>query len=141
LITLHAAAIGQEMRKDLGSWLRCRMKKDVSEQSAAAQKVINECEIPIPELQSQWGKQCLAQLSIRAHELKKELDSVLSLQADLDSSDRTLQATRTMIEKCSMSTETLDALDSMECSQAHLLKKIETLYASLNIQEKFPELQ
>ncbi|KIJ09255.1 hypothetical protein PAXINDRAFT_17653 [Paxillus involutus ATCC 200175] len=127
-------------------WLidRHAAAKGVSEQSAAAQKIIDECKIPIPELQSQWGKQRSAQLSIRAYapaRLKKELDSVLSLQADLDSSDHTLQATHTMIEKCSTSTETLDALDSMECSQAHLLKKIETLYALLNMQDKFPELQ
>ncbi|KIJ19341.1 hypothetical protein PAXINDRAFT_57010, partial [Paxillus involutus ATCC 200175] len=138
-----AAAVAQEMQKDLGSWLSHQMKKGVSEQGAAAQKVIDECKIPIPELQSQWGKQHSAQLSIRAHapaRLKKELDSVLSLQADLDSSDCTLQATHTMVEKCSTSTETLNALDSMEHSQAHLLK-IETLYASLNVQDKFTELQ
>ncbi|KAF9231359.1 hypothetical protein BU15DRAFT_68400, partial [Melanogaster broomeanus] len=144
LIDHHAAAIGHEMWKDLGSWLRCRMKKGVTEQSDAAQKVLNECQISISELQSQWNKQRSAQLSIRADapaRLKKELDSVLSLQADLDSSERALQAACIMIEKGSMSDETLDVLDSMERGHHCLLNKIKTLYTSLNVQDKFPELQ
>ncbi|KIK91903.1 hypothetical protein PAXRUDRAFT_13522 [Paxillus rubicundulus Ve08.2h10] len=137
LIDRHAAAVGQEMWKDLRSWLRHQMKKGVSEQSATTQKVIDKCEISIPELQRPMAHGC----PDAPARLKKELDSVLSLQADLDSSDCILQATCTMIEKCSTSTETLNALNSMECSQAHLLKKIETLYTSLNMQDKFPELQ
>ncbi|KIJ14126.1 hypothetical protein PAXINDRAFT_13039 [Paxillus involutus ATCC 200175] len=144
LIDRQAAAVGYEMRKDLGSWLKRRMKKGVGEQGAAAQKVLDECEVLIPELQSQWSKQCIAQLSIRAHapaRLKKELDSVLSLQADLDSSERALQTARTMIQKSNMSKDTLSVLDSMEHSHGRLLDKIETLYASLNVQDKFPELQ
>ncbi|KAF9230807.1 hypothetical protein BU15DRAFT_56855, partial [Melanogaster broomeanus] len=68
LIDRHAAAIGHEMRKDLGSWLRRRMKKGVTEQSDAAQKVLDECQISISELQSQWKKQRSAQLSVRARE-------------------------------------------------------------------------
>ena len=73
--------------------------------------------------------------------LKKELDSVLALQADLDSSERALQAARSAIEKDSVPEDALALLDSMDRSHNRLLDKIEALYASLNVHEKFPELE
>ncbi|KIJ58397.1 hypothetical protein HYDPIDRAFT_34233 [Hydnomerulius pinastri MD-312] len=144
LIDRQAAAIGHDMRKELGSWLKRRMRKGVGEQGDAAQEVIASCGVPVAELQSQWKHQRAAQLSVRAHaptRLKKELDSVLTLQADLDSSERALQAARATIEKDCVSEHALSVLDSMERSQNRLLDKIETLYASLNVQDKFPELE
>ena len=71
--------------------------------------------------------------------LKKELDTVLVLQSDLEASDRALQATWTIIEKDAMQ-DTLEALQSLEHSHDRLLTKVDTLYASLNIQDRFPEL-
>ncbi|KAI6152500.1 hypothetical protein BKA82DRAFT_29556 [Pisolithus tinctorius] len=71
--------------------------------------------------------------------LKKELDTVLVLQADVEASDRALQATCTIIVQ-DMMQDTLDALKSLECSHDRLLNKIDALYASLNIPDKFPEL-
>ena len=71
--------------------------------------------------------------------LKKELDTVLVLQSDLEASDRALQAAWTIIEKDAMQ-DTLEALQSLEHSHDRLLTKVDTLYASLNIQDRFPEL-
>ena len=111
------------------------------------------------DLQSQWTEQQAAQLSICAHKLflsfvyccshisdaptrlKKELDSVLKLQADLDSSKHALQHACTTLEKDEGATQTLDTLNSLECMHSHLLDKIEVLYSSLNVQDKFPELE
>ncbi|KAG2078053.1 hypothetical protein BDR04DRAFT_956995, partial [Suillus decipiens] len=73
--------------------------------------------------------------------LKKELDVVLALQADLDASDRALQATRTVFEKDSATKETLDAIASLEHSHKHLMAKVEVLYSVLNVHDRFPELQ
>ena len=73
---------------------------------------------------------------------KKELNSVLALQADLDTSECALQATHATIEKDSGVSQTaLPLLESMEHSHDCLLDKIEALYAFLNIHEKFPELE
>jgi hypothetical protein len=66
---------------------------------------------------------------------------VLALQADLDTSSRALQATRTMLGKESPSADTLEALESLERGHNRLMDKVEALYASLNIHDKFPELQ
>jgi hypothetical protein len=73
--------------------------------------------------------------------LKKELDVVLALQSDLDTSDKALQATRTVVEKGSVTEETLDALESLERSHDRLMNKVEVLYSSLNVHDRFPELQ
>ena len=72
--------------------------------------------------------------------LKKELDAVLILQADLDGSNKVLQLARAMIEKGNASPGVLDALASLECSHTRLLTKAETLYSSLNVHDHFPEL-
>ncbi|KAG1774666.1 hypothetical protein EV702DRAFT_1200022 [Suillus placidus] len=117
---------------------------------AVAKDVLNSCGIEIEDLGDQWADQKKSQLSIRAHmyvnmyapaRLKKELDVVLALQADLDTSDRALQATCTVVENDSVTEETLDALESLECSHDHLMNKVEVLYASLNVHDRFPELQ
>jgi hypothetical protein len=66
---------------------------------------------------------------------------VLALQADLDASDKGLRTTREMISKGSVSEATLDAIDSLERSHQRLMGKVEVLYASLNVHDKFPELE
>jgi len=71
--------------------------------------------------------------------LKKELDTVLILQSDLEALDKALQAARMIIEKDAMQ-DTLEALQSLERSHDRLLTKVDVLYTSLNIQDRFPEL-
>jgi len=73
--------------------------------------------------------------------LKKELDTVLTLQAELDSSERTLQGVRTIIEKGPASQETHNALANLERGHERLLSKVDVLYSSLNIHDRFPELE
>lgn len=70
--------------------------------------------------------------------LKKELDMVLALQADLEASDRALQTARTVIGKDAMQ-DTLEALESLERGHDRLLNKVDVLYTSLNIHDRFPE--
>lgn len=66
---------------------------------------------------------------------------MLGLQADLDTSNRALQATRVMLAKESHSDDTLEALESLERGHDRLMEKVEILYSSLNIHDKFPELK
>ncbi|KAG2156682.1 uncharacterized protein EDB93DRAFT_1238950 [Suillus bovinus] len=144
LIDRQAVAIGLEMRTDLGEWIKRWLKRGVNAQGAAAKDVLNKCGVEIEDLEDQWADQKRSQLSIRAHapaRLKKELDVVLTLQADLDASDRALQAMRTVVEKGLVTEETLDALESLKRSHDHLMNKVELLYASLNVHDRFPELQ
>ncbi|KAG2139317.1 hypothetical protein DEU56DRAFT_735682 [Suillus clintonianus] len=143
LIDRQATAIGSEMKADLGDWIKRRLKRGIKDQGSAALNVLNRCETSVEDLRTQWADQRQSQLSIRAHapaRLKKELDTVLALQADLDVSDRALQATRTMLEKEAASGDTLDVLASLQRGHERLMTKVEALYSSLNVHDRFPEL-
>ena len=72
--------------------------------------------------------------------LKKELDTVLVLQAELDASDRALQTTYTAIFRDHQTSLALNALNSMERTYNQLLEKVQALYSSLNIEEQFPKV-
>ena len=65
--------------------------------------------------------------------LKKELDAVLKLQTTIDTTDDTISR---LADRFSKST-----LNSLARTQERLKEKVEQLYASLNIQESFPELE
>jgi hypothetical protein len=72
--------------------------------------------------------------------LKKQLDTVISLQSDLDTMEKALQAARGVIEKDLGASESLSVLDGLERTYGRLMDKVELLYASLNVQDQFPEL-
>ncbi|KAG1864624.1 hypothetical protein C8R48DRAFT_601821 [Suillus tomentosus] len=143
LIDRQATAIGAEMKADLGDWIKRRLKRDIKDQASAVLDVINRSETSVDDLRVQWANQRQSQLSIRAHapaRLRKELDTVLTLQTDLDISDQALQATRTMLEKEAPSDNTLDVLESLQRGHNRLMTKVEALYSSLNVHDRFPEL-
>ena len=73
--------------------------------------------------------------------LKKELNTVLTLKADLDNSNKVLQLAQATIEKGNVSPGIMDALASLECGHARLVTKAEALYLSLNVHDQFPELK
>ena len=66
---------------------------------------------------------------------------MLTLQADLDNSNKVLQLARATIEKGNTSSGIMDALASLERGHARLMKKAEVLYLSLNVHDHFPELK
>ena len=73
-------------------------------------------------------------------QLKKELDTILVLQADVDITEKAIQTAKKAIDKESAAADTLSALASLEHTHDHLIAKVKVLYASLNVQTKFPEL-
>lgn len=84
---------------------------------------------------------CLHNVLDAPARLKRELDSLLSLQGDLDTLDRTLQAARATLVKSAPSRQTRDLLTGLDRTHDRLKNKVEGLYASLNITDVFPELQ
>ncbi|KIK11374.1 hypothetical protein PISMIDRAFT_122803, partial [Pisolithus microcarpus 441] len=138
LIDWHATSIAKDMVNNLGDWLRHRLKRGIQDQGSAAQEVLDQCELDVSELWKQWLDQCTAQLSIRAH--MKDLATVLTLQTKLDGSERAFQGVQAIIEKGAASEGALNTLASLEHGHGQLLHKVDTLYSSLNIQDRFPEL-
>jgi len=53
------------MRRELGDWLRRRLKKGVGDQGYVAQEVLGSCGVSVTELQKQWAEQRATQLSVR----------------------------------------------------------------------------
>ncbi|KAG2053155.1 hypothetical protein BDR06DRAFT_1054409 [Suillus hirtellus] len=143
LIDRQATAIGAEMKADLGDWIKCHLKWGIKDQASAVLDVINRSETSVDDLQYSYTQSVLVMLKTSADapaRLRKELDTVLTLQTDLDISDRALQATRTMLEKEAPSDNTLDVLESLQRGHDHLMTKVEALYSSLNVHDRFPEL-
>ncbi|EDQ99767.1 uncharacterized protein LACBIDRAFT_315251 [Laccaria bicolor S238N-H82] len=113
MLDRQSCSIGAELWDDLSDWIRQRLKTIATEENEV-QKILSKCGVPVSELRTQWGLQKAAQLPIRAHApacLKKELDAVLKLQTTIDTTN--------------------------DC----LKEKVEQPYASLNIQDSFPELE
>jgi hypothetical protein len=73
--------------------------------------------------------------------LKKELDTVLSLQGNLDEVDRAINAAKVTIANMDQPSESLEALKSLERTHKRLNVKVEALFSSLNIHDSFAELK
>ncbi|KIK80791.1 hypothetical protein PAXRUDRAFT_36082 [Paxillus rubicundulus Ve08.2h10] len=143
LIDRQVTAVSSEMHRDLGDWIKHQLQCGVCEQGRLAQNQIENCGVGVRELGQQWASQKESQLSICAYapaRLKKELDTILALQVDIDTMDRAIQAARTAMTCDSMPDNTMAALDSLDCTHEHLISKVDTLYSSLNVCDKFPEL-
>jgi len=74
-------------------------------------------------------------------QLKKELDMVLTLQAEVDMVEKGIQTAKTTIVKSECSQESLLLIQGLERTHERLQEKIEKLYASLNVHDSFPELR
>ncbi|KAG6827850.1 hypothetical protein H0H92_010266 [Tricholoma furcatifolium] len=144
IVDRHVASIGKDLRMDLGAWLRRRLSKNVETQENKAQKALKSCGVKERTLRLEWGLQMKAQLSIRAQapmRLKKDLDTILSLQGDLETCEKSLQATRLTLSKSLPSAKSLRILGSLQDHHERLKDDIEELYSSLSIQETYPELR
>ncbi|TFK54454.1 hypothetical protein OE88DRAFT_1624486 [Heliocybe sulcata] len=144
LLDRQAGAIGDELRDDLGDFLKRRLSRGVQRQGEEAKRTLEECGIPLPELRRQWEMQRAAQLSIRAHapaQLKKELDVVLTLQAEIDDLERALSTAQTNLAKAAAPETSLVILQQLISTHSKLMSHAEALYASLNITDSFPHLQ
>ncbi|KAI0746147.1 hypothetical protein C8Q76DRAFT_605599, partial [Earliella scabrosa] len=140
----HAESVNAITREDLGSWHRSRLKNGVEARGAKADRELEEANIPLRELREQWQLQRAAQLSLRNHapaRLKKELDKVLGLQADLDEVKKMISGVQASIGDGDNNPKAQDLLKTLDKSHTHTIQQVESLYASLNVPDDFPELR
>ncbi|KAG6903718.1 hypothetical protein DXG01_015356, partial [Tephrocybe rancida] len=143
LVDQQVDSIGGELRNDLGAWIRRRLSKGVEGQGRKAQELLESSGVEEAELRRQWALQKASELSVRAQapvRLKKELDTVLALQSDLDACQKSLQTTRSTLAKTSASVTSVRILGNLQDHHDQLKEDIEVLYSSLTIQESYPEL-
>ncbi|KAG6889805.1 hypothetical protein C0992_003994 [Termitomyces sp. T32_za158] len=102
IVDWQVSSIGIELCDDLGAWIQCQFIKGVQGQGAKAQQALISCGVNVAVLWSEWELQRASELSIRAQapvRLKKELDTVLALQGDLETCEKTLQTTHVTLSK------------------------------------------
>ncbi|KAF7975585.1 hypothetical protein HWV62_9141 [Athelia sp. TMB] len=137
--------VGFDMRDGLGDWIRRKLKHGVIAMTAESQKTLNSCEASEAELREQWKSQVDAQISLRAHapkRLQKEIDTVLTLQEDVTAVEKVIDDARNTFSECQggAAQETKHRIQELRNHQQQLLVGVNKLYASLNIHDKFPEL-
>lgn len=160
------SAIAYDLRCDLGEWLKRRRRAGVEEQSKKSREVIAKCGMSIPDLRAQWDLQKTAQSSIRARKssctmpstsfteltvyfilldapsrLKKELDTVLSLQGDLDTVEKAINTAKAALATSATPEESKGILKGLLDMHSTFSNKVEALYVSLNIHDSYPDLK
>lgn len=73
--------------------------------------------------------------------LKRELDVVLNLHAQIDDIENALATTRRSLQETIMVSQINEFLASLEKTHEQFLTEVDTLYTSLNISERFPEVE
>lgn len=73
--------------------------------------------------------------------LKQELDSILNLQAELDSLDKSIEATKRALSQGRTPLEASSLLPELTITGDRLRTQADRIYDSLNVQNRFPELK
>ncbi|KAJ6505166.1 hypothetical protein C8R45DRAFT_817754 [Mycena sanguinolenta] len=142
-IDQYTAFVNEDGRDGLGGWITRQQTKNVARKQSAALKVLRECNVPEAELRQQWEEQKKAQKSIRSHapaRLRRELDQVLRLQTQIDTVEKVITDTKESVKDTNASLDSLRILRDLEATHARLSSEADSLYASLNIPQSFPEL-
>ncbi|KAJ7435267.1 hypothetical protein FB451DRAFT_1571607 [Mycena latifolia] len=125
MIDQYAAFVNEEGRNSLGGWIHRQEHKNLAKKRQAANKKA-------------------AQASLRSHapvRLRRELDKVLSLQAQIDTVEQSITDVKNTIKGPDASSDSITLLHSLKGTHETLNTQAEALYASLNIHQSFPELQ
>ena len=69
------------------------------------------------------------------------MDSILSLQGDLETIEKAINAAKGMLSTSATPDESKDILKGLQETHQLLTDKVEALYVSLNIQESYPDLK
>ncbi|KAJ7463706.1 hypothetical protein FB451DRAFT_1139435 [Mycena latifolia] len=144
MIDQYIAFVNEEGRSNLGSWIHRQEHRNLTRKRRAANKVLAECGVSIEELRRNWAEQKAVQTSIRSHapvRLRRELDKVLSLQAQIDAVEQSITDVKNTIKGPDASPDSIRLLRSLTRTHETLNTQAEALYASLNISQSFPELQ
>ncbi|KAH6910088.1 hypothetical protein BKA70DRAFT_1100641, partial [Coprinopsis sp. MPI-PUGE-AT-0042] len=144
LINNLLAAVGGEMRDGLGEWLK-RCSTAIANFRRTAQSELEACGHPVAELRLLWEDQKKSQSSIRsrasATKVKKDLDAILHLQADLDVIDDRVEAIASGIAKDYPMGHKDLILSTLRACHNALDEKIEALFGSLNVGDSYPDLK
>ncbi|KAF9522764.1 hypothetical protein CPB83DRAFT_742460, partial [Crepidotus variabilis] len=140
LTARQLAHIGTEAVISLGDWVAKRHKNGVLERRGKAQDQLRKCGVPIEELRRQWALQKDTQMTIPSHSprrLKKQLDTVVSLQTEMEKVEEAIQTAQSI----SLDPPILAIImGKLSDARAELTKSAGLLYSSMNMHDYFPDL-
>ncbi|TFK17498.1 hypothetical protein FA15DRAFT_734591, partial [Coprinopsis marcescibilis] len=142
LLDRQAQGIASDMKKDLGAWIRHRLRKKIPEHIEEGRKSLEECSLTIPRLREQWALQREAQLSVRAYapeQLKKELDAVIKLQTNLEKFETSLETAHADLTRTKSSVSAKN-VRMLEETADKMRDEVEDLYSSIHVEDIYPEL-
>ncbi|KAF9522746.1 hypothetical protein CPB83DRAFT_776590, partial [Crepidotus variabilis] len=120
-------------------WVAKRHKNGVLERRGKAQDQLRKCGVPIEELRRQWALQKDTQMTIPSHSprrLKKQLDTVVSLQTEMEKVEEAIQTAQSI----SLDPPILAIImGKLSDARAELTKSAGLLYSSMNMHDYFPD--
>ncbi|KAH6910895.1 hypothetical protein BKA70DRAFT_1459724 [Coprinopsis sp. MPI-PUGE-AT-0042] len=142
LLDRAMTAIGKDSMQGMAAALS-RKLKNVKKRLDSVSKRSTKAKLTDDFVRDQWHHQQSAQMSLQSRELRLlELDSVLSLQAEIDSTQKTLESTRKALDTTDNAGCTAKSiLDQLDKQQQALAQRAEELYSSVNVAEAFPGLE
>ncbi|KAH6887237.1 hypothetical protein BKA70DRAFT_1122619 [Coprinopsis sp. MPI-PUGE-AT-0042] len=144
LLDRAMTAIGNDSMPGMAAALH-RKLKNARKRLDSVGKRSNEAKFNDDFVREQWDHQQSAQMSLQSQapiRVKKELDSVLSLQAEIDSTQKTLESTRKALGTAdNAGCAAKSILNQLDKQQQDLAKRAEELYSSVNVAEAFPGLE
>ncbi|KAF9521586.1 hypothetical protein CPB83DRAFT_778486, partial [Crepidotus variabilis] len=142
LTTRQLAHIGTEAVISLGDWVAKRHKNGVLERRGKAQDQLRKCGVPIEELRRQcslyqWSLlRCLCFYLDSPRRLKKQLDTVVSLQTEMAKVEEAIQTAQSI----SLDPPILAIImGKLSDARAELTKSAGLLYSSMNMYDYFPD--
>ncbi|KAF7371589.1 CxC1 domain-containing protein [Mycena venus] len=128
--------LNEEGQENLGSWIERQQEKNLETKLRKALKTYLECRVPEAELRRQWEDQKLAQSSARSYapvRVRRELDKVALLQAQIDGVEKAITDTKQAIAASGALPTSLALLRGLQDTHVRLSREADELYSSLDI--------
>ncbi|KAF7293708.1 hypothetical protein MIND_01151000 [Mycena indigotica] len=143
-IDQYAAFVNEDGFYNLSAWIIRQDSKNLVSKYKTAVATLRRCGVPVTELRVEWAEQKAAQLSARRHAPKRlcrELDKVITLQAQIDTVEKSIEDVQQSIPNRAPGSNSRKLLTKLEATQVELQRQAEELDASLNIPGIYPALQ
>ncbi|KAJ2923323.1 hypothetical protein H1R20_g13768, partial [Candolleomyces eurysporus] len=144
LLDRQLQMIAHELRDDLGTWSRRKMKNGVQSQRAEAKKVLKDCGEEVPVLREQWQNQKESQMSVQAHapnRLKKDLDKILQIQTEIQDLENTIQKSSSLVKSGVLPAACRSSIQDLQRLCTDIQAKAQQMYTALNVSHEFPTIQ
>ncbi|KAJ8515558.1 hypothetical protein ONZ45_g7029 [Pleurotus djamor] len=132
------------IRKELGRWIKNRADNGINPKRADANRDLVECALyTLSQLKGFWEDQKQSQMSANSHEsnrLKRGIDAVLKLQADLETLRNGVGNTVNLLKKLGQPQKAKRQVPDIDSLCEKIEAQIEEIYVAMNLPEVLPTM-